>query len=793
MAIQMLHALRCQPSSGWAFVQLRDELLGGMTEQSELLGPESLKRCQRKIAELVAVGMSVLEPSPTDSANFGDWFANVLCSLTCDCLRVSSLPTSQDLQHTLVVITPHPPSILQRTLQNDYGDTWDLAARCAPYSLSLSKIKFFVEVRFKEDYWSFDDRTYWKSNLVQTETSLCGVYVKQPSSILPLAPRNKIIVKTPLGIQTVTSNSLQIDPTLSTSEAAVNRESTHIEVHDPAVTPVLQPPISAARNPLEGAVSSLQSLRLGTTEVSLNSEPMLALFQNLPAAKPQTSFLKACSAPGQLIEAGRLQIVKKIGQGCNGLVLLVSTKMSASAEEERVFALKCIFNFQFGSNTVLTRNPFVSEYGILKHTLPPHPNIVRLLHEFNERIIDEVLHFVDPSIRDTMEYNDHGTRKRRMTTFVAMTYYPRTLKQYLTESSTVPLSLLFGFCLDLCEALTHMCKFHVVHLDMKLDNILVCEERNHLWLVVCDFGCAKELDSTWMASCSDLTQGNMCHKAPEILNSVCSNPLGKTWVGGQPPWELGLLIYEIIYGGDAFPDYPNGYGIVGNYSTDCENIQFPAVAGDITISPRTLLKLQELIKSLLAGDPHKRPHVDVAQTILRGDEMTGIYSEYLKGELEAAKREIVTLKAQLHSAQNAQQQLPVNKSDLDSAKTRLEDPAVQSSSLKQQKLQLLKSHPLSMQALRSIQRISGMLVGVTCDQRRLISFTTDKTYVTVFDPSANIGPIGYHPQPHGQNYCLPPEMLNAFHDVCNAYGLLPPTSAVPHIRSALSSLMSDIM
>ena len=82
------------------------------------------------------------------------------------------------------------------------------------------------------------------------------------------------------------------------------------------------------------------------------------------------------------------------------------------------------------------------------------------------------------------------------------------------------LELFLNWCLQLAEAEQFLAQNGIVHLDMKMDNILVSEDGV---LKICDFGFAVQLQP------DDLTRryfqgmapgGNPAHLAPEVLETV---------------------------------------------------------------------------------------------------------------------------------------------------------------------------------------------------------------------------------------------------------------------------------
>ena len=104
------------------------------------------------------------------------------------------------------------------------------------------------------------------------------------------------------------------------------------------------------------------------------------------------------------------------------------------------------------------------------------------------------------------------------------------------------------FISDVLEGLFFLFENNVVHLDMKLNNLLLNSNGR---VIICDFGYAKALNPQKQAyllppKLASLG-GNLEHLAPEIKS--VNNTVAQ-WVdySKQPSFELGMIAHEILFG-----------------------------------------------------------------------------------------------------------------------------------------------------------------------------------------------------------------------------------------------------
>jgi len=99
--------------------------------------------------------------------------------------------------------------------------------------------------------------------------------------------------------------------------------------------------------------------------------------------------------------------------------------------------------------------------------------------------------------------------------------------------------------LDLCKALTLCQREHIIHRDIKPDNIFVSSNGDYK---LGDFGVARELEQT-AAGLS--RKGTFCYMAPEVFH-------GRAYNAAVDIYSLGIVLYALLNGGRTpfLPDAP---------------------------------------------------------------------------------------------------------------------------------------------------------------------------------------------------------------------------------------------
>ncbi|MEW5911076.1 MAG: bifunctional serine/threonine-protein kinase/formylglycine-generating enzyme family protein [Thermodesulfobacteriota bacterium] len=212
---------------------------------------------------------------------------------------------------------------------------------------------------------------------------------------------------------------------------------------------------------------------------------------------------------GEVI-AGRFEVVRELGRGGMGQVLLVRDRLLKGQE----VALKLISPELVALPEAQDR--FAQE--VLAARLLSHPNIVKVhdSHEFEGRRFFTMEYVSGRSLRELLE-------ERRGADQV-----------FKFEEA---LSLL----LPVLDALGHAHGQGVIHRDLKPDNVVVTGEYPGWRVKVLDFGLAKMLSPSKLTS-SALSMGTAYYMSPEQLSA--SRDVGPA----SDIYSVGVVLYELLTG-----------------------------------------------------------------------------------------------------------------------------------------------------------------------------------------------------------------------------------------------------
>ena len=250
-----------------------------------------------------------------------------------------------------------------------------------------------------------------------------------------------------------------------------------------------------------------------------------------------------------------------------------------------------MFNYENCQSTFSILNYFCGEFKVPEN-LPFHENIVKTyswgLVNPSSEMINIVSHKVD---LDLLVDNE----KPHRTLGLEMEFFPFDLKLFAFQyRNFLTTSHIYDFCLQITQGVLFLYQQKIVHLDLKLDNLLVSP---CLHVVICDFGCAKPCDENFICYLdpNEAPGGNREHLAIEILNCNNFNKGRKIMdYTYQPSFALGVLFYELATGLSAFAQYPAGKN---------PNYNIPEV--DFSPLNKFDYRFVELIKKLIC--PHPRP------------------------------------------------------------------------------------------------------------------------------------------------------------------------------------------
>ena len=285
----------------------------------------------------------------------------------------------------------------------------------------------------------------------------------------------------------------------------------------------------------------------------------------------------------------KLAVKGILGLGCNGIVWLVEADLRGQRVE---LALKMLYNY---TRTAIQRSNLKNidrEFDTLSSCPLIHKNIVQILSKFIAEPTREMMAHLaqlNPDvIEDMMEENKITKQSRPATTqFFLIEYHPVTLQQKLDKlARKLTWQEIYKYARDLLSASLFLFNNHVVHRDIKLDNILVSGDDH---LVLADFGESMQTDKNHCAPKENLTAANPLHTSPEVDMAI---QIGSPIINfsGQYSWETGCVIYEIVEGIFPFP--------------------FPVVEGgkphEFTQPSAAKVELLELIKKMIKVNPKER-------------------------------------------------------------------------------------------------------------------------------------------------------------------------------------------
>jgi serine/threonine protein kinase len=196
----------------------------------------------------------------------------------------------------------------------------------------------------------------------------------------------------------------------------------------------------------------------------------------------------------------------------------------------------------------------------------------------------------------------------RPSRFIVMEYLPTTLQAI---ASTCSLQEKLEILSHVANSLIFLWQQHVVHRDLKLDNILVevthVDGKRRLRGVLIDFGLATRVDAKDGTARVQEPGGNQQHLAPEVLAEFKQRRGRDQFVvvdyRKQASFALGTVVHELLCGQPPFPDYPGNYHGQRMSKTLLTAVNVPAA-------------VVELCRGLLLRDPSRRTTLQEAYLCL---------------------------------------------------------------------------------------------------------------------------------------------------------------------------------
>ena len=294
---------------------------------------------------------------------------------------------------------------------------------------------------------------------------------------------------------------------------------------------------------------------------------------------------------GKNVDTSFFSDIQIKGTGCNGLVMICKFHLDGTVYD---VALKMVMNLSNSGISPSEHRKTINEFNVLPQ-IQQHPNIICLIGSFQCIPSDEMINFVDVSIRDLCFYDDNGSKKKFQ--FYILEKYEKTLESIILDLNE---EKIVKYSLQLSSALLFLYNHNIVHLDLKSDNLMISHNDD---LIIVDFGVAGIMNSDGQVQYSQTHGGNMFHLSPEVLSAI----VGKDNLPckNQHSWELGMIMFQMFSKGKLpFEDYSSSFS-------------FPENCIDISIIP---VKYRDFISSLLCPSSERlsicHAHEFLSQSIL---------------------------------------------------------------------------------------------------------------------------------------------------------------------------------
>ena len=177
------------------------------------------------------------------------------------------------------------------------------------------------------------------------------------------------------------------------------------------------------------------------------------------------------------------------------------------------------------------------------------------------------------------------------------------------------------YFLQIWHAIAHIHSFGIVHMDIKLDNILLDEFFN---VKVADLGIS--LDVTESMGFTDSIRGTKCYMPPEVSHLLPS----ETYDAYKADiYSLGMWLYVMMFGEFPVKENSETYSYYDSFSDSYSDSDTIGSLTGLKISTnikhqwnKISTELQDLLGNMLSMDPDERPSIT---EILESDWFKDIY------------------------------------------------------------------------------------------------------------------------------------------------------------------------
>eukprot|EP00039_Didymoeca_costata_P028939 m.22638 g.22638 ORF g.22638 m.22638 type:complete len:610 (-) comp7420_c0_seq1:37-1866(-) len=264
--------------------------------------------------------------------------------------------------------------------------------------------------------------------------------------------------------------------------------------------------------------------------------------------------------PEKIKSRDKLEDIRELGQGAFGKVILVRIRKGG---DQQKYALKEL------DRATVTREQLTAQVHAerdILFSISSHPYVVKLYAYWES---SKTLYFL-------MHYVDGGD-----------------MFDYVKDKKKVDPDLAARFLLQMAEALQYIGDNGIVYRDLKLENILISETQNSVFLA--DFGLAKNLRGS---SKTSTICGTIQYMAPEILQN--------TQYGREVDWwSLGVLTFLMLVG--KYP-YAKGIGKLAFDRSEADRmLMYQRIEQGLVNFPEDMPQdVKECVQSLLQPDPNVR-------------------------------------------------------------------------------------------------------------------------------------------------------------------------------------------
>ena len=242
------------------------------------------------------------------------------------------------------------------------------------------------------------------------------------------------------------------------------------------------------------------------------------------------------------------------GKGSYGLLMLCEFHLDGNIYN---VALKMLMNLSDSEISSSEHRKTINEFNILPQI--QHPNIMWFIGSFQCIPSDEMINFVDKSMRNLC-FDKIGSKKKCL--FYIFEEYEKTLESIICDLNK---ETILKYSLQLSSALLFLFNHNIVHLDLKSENLMISHNDD---LIVVNFGVAGKMDSNGLVQYSQtLEERGLFHLSPEVLSAMVKEE--KLPCTNQYSWELGMMMFQMFNKGELpFKNYSSSF----SFSENCLDV-----------------------------------------------------------------------------------------------------------------------------------------------------------------------------------------------------------------------------